>query len=336
MNRTTGEPAMRVRRLGRAWLGSAFDYLLFLRPRQWPILTSQLAVGIFLAPACLAAWHGLAEAGIQPFTNRTLFVAWLVWVVCLNGGTLAFNSAYDQDTEDIAYLRRPPVPPPRLALYSLFLMLFGAGTAWSVSPHFALVTAACVVLSILYSHPSARWKSIPGLDLAVNMVGYGAGTTLAGLCAGNAAFSATLGRWPVLDESGWYLVSGFGLLFGSFYPLTQIYQIDEDRKRDDRTLSSSLGPQRSLILALVLGMAAAVCFLGAAAHWSRSTDLTIYLPLTFTLAVWLGHIVRWLIRASSMHSRDHEQGMYVALVLWAAVDLAVLLSRYLTPATSEF
>ena len=37
-----------------------------------------------------------------------------LWVVCLNGGTLALNSAFDRDEGDIAYLRRPP-PPPRVS-----------------------------------------------------------------------------------------------------------------------------------------------------------------------------------------------------------------------------
>ena len=38
-----------------------------------------------------------------------------LWVVCLNGGTLALNSAFDRDEGDIAYLRRPPPPPRYLA-----------------------------------------------------------------------------------------------------------------------------------------------------------------------------------------------------------------------------
>lgn len=36
--------------------------------------------------------------------------------------------------------------------------------------------------------------------------------------------------------AGWFLIVGFGLLFGSFYPLTQIYQLDSDQERGDLTL----------------------------------------------------------------------------------------------------
>ncbi len=350
MNRTTDEPVMRSRNLGRLWLGPSFDYLLFLRPRQWPILSFQLAVGVLMAPASAAYLLGQDGGAMGPTSFRTLFVAWLVWVVCLNGGTLAFNSAFDRDTGDIAYLRRPPSPPPRLALYALFMMLFGAGAAWGVSPIFALVTGACVVLSILYSHSRTRWKSLPGLDLAVNMVGYGAGTTIAGLSAGAAAFGATavvkstavaegLTRsvtegltgglstefTPGLTPGGWYLVVAFGLLFGSFYPLTQIYQLDDDCKRGDRTLTSTLGTRPSLTLAILLGMLATTCFLMAATSWPGARHI---LPLVLALTAWLVHLVIWLVRVPRMTPRDHEHGMYRALLLWALVDVAVLLSRY--------
>ena len=33
----------RARRWGSRLLGPAFDYLLFLRPRQWPILTAPVS-----------------------------------------------------------------------------------------------------------------------------------------------------------------------------------------------------------------------------------------------------------------------------------------------------
>ncbi len=325
---------MRVRTLGRAWLGPAFDYLLFLRPRQWPILSGQLAVGILTAPACVAFLSGMENVDVSTNTLRSLFVAWLAWVVCLNGGTLAFNSAYDRDTTDIAYLRRPPAPPPHLALFALCLMLFGAGIAITVSPPLGFLTGGCILLSVLYSHPRTRWKSIPGLDLGVNLLGYGAGTTLAGLLSGGAAFPVPAGGLPLVDRAGWLLVSGFGFLFGSFYPLTQIYQLLADQARGDRTLASALGTRRSLLLALVLGFAAAGCLLPVAAEWSgASGDEGVggklpLLGLALVVVAWLVHIIIWLGRASQWNARDSERGMYRALALWALVDMVIVWNRY--------
>lgn len=312
----------RARRIGRRLLGPAFDYLLFLRPRQWPILTAQLAVGLLADPTLGGA---LVARGALPGTTAlarpdALPWAWLAWVLCLNGGTLAYNSAHDRDVDDIAYLRAPPPPPPRLAAFALLLMAAGLVPALLVSPRFAAVTAACALLSVAYSHPATRWKGVPGLDLAVNAVGYGAGTTLAGLLAGQAA-AGRPDAWP--DGAGWLLAGGFALLFGSFYPMTQLYQIAPDRARGDRTLATALGATRSLDLAMLLGAGAAALLI---AH--PVPRALPQLVLGLTLAAWCVAAAAWRRRARQLTARQHEARMYAALTLWALVDAAVLCGLY--------
>lgn len=308
----------RARRLGRRLLGPSFDYLLFLRPRQWPILTAQLAVGLLAVPtldeAFVMRW---TQPGMPaPARPDALLWAWLAWVLCLNGGTLAYNSAHDRDVDDIAYLRAPPPPPPRLAAFALLLMAAGLVPALLVSPRFAAVAAACVLLSVAYSHPATRWKGVPGLDLAVNAVGYGAGTTLAGLLAGRAA-AGLPDAWP--QGGGWLLSGGFALLFGSFYPMTQLYQIAPDRARGDRTLATALGATRALDLALLLAAGAAALLL--ALPGPRAAP---QLVLGAALAAWFLAAAAWRRLARRLTPRQHEARMYTALVLWALIDAAVL------------
>ena len=91
-----------ARSAGYALLGKRFDYILHLRPAEWPVVAAHTAVGYLLAvglSGVLAGEHlGSALLGL------------VLWVVFLNGGTLALNSAFDRDEGDIAYLRRPPAP----------------------------------------------------------------------------------------------------------------------------------------------------------------------------------------------------------------------------------
>ena len=287
--------------------------LVFSRPRQWPILTAQLAVGVLLAQP-----HSPAPAALAaPGAGAVVAGAWLAWVVLLNGGTLAYNSAWDRDTDAVAFLRQPPQPPPRLAAWSLVVMGGGAVVGWVVvGPVFGGLIAGCVALSVLYSHPATRWKSRPGLDLVVNMAGYGAGTTWAGLLAGHAATGAA----PGAGEP--WLVAGFALLFGSLYPTTQIYQIREDRSRGDTTLTTALGLRRALGLALVLGGAGTACLL-AAAGGGTGRALTAGAGLA-----WLLHLAVWLMRAERWNDAHHERGMYRALLLWGVVDAAVVAAHF--------
>jgi 4-hydroxybenzoate polyprenyltransferase len=286
------------------------------RPRQWPILSAQFAVGIALSlPPGPALPIALGTIDWLP-----LAAGWLAWVVMLNGGTLAYNSAWDRDKEAVAYLRRPPAPPAWLARASLLFMTAGAALgAWLVGPGFGLVTALCVALSAAYSHPRPRWKGRPGLDLLTNMLGYGAGTTAAGLLTGRAALPAGI---PAAGPEAALHCLGFGLLFGSFYPLTQIYQMDADRARGDRTLSTRLGATRALGLALALGLgalAATQAALGVAGRGHHGR----WLPAG-ALFLWLVHLWLWRARAQGMDAGAHERGMYRALALWALVDVALV------------
>ncbi len=278
-----------------------------MRPAQWPILTAQLAVGVVLAagPDGPYGHHGLILAA-----------AWLSWVVLLNGGTLAFNSFYDRDTGPVAYLSHPPPPPPWLGRAAVGWMLAGAVLgAVTVSAAFGTLTGGCVALSWLYSHPAARWKSRPGLDLMVNILGYGAGTTAAGILVGLAATPLP----PAYDQPLAWITAGFGLLFGSFYPLTQIYQHGDDMRRGDRTLATALGVVRSLDLALVLGAAAGAAMLrGLACHGGGMA------PAALPLALWLGHLVWLRMTWHRRGEREWEKAMYRGLALWALIDAGLV------------
>jgi 4-hydroxybenzoate polyprenyltransferase len=285
------------------------------RPRQWPILSAQFAVGVALAlPPGSPLPVALGNLGYLP-----LAAGWLIWVVMLNGGTLAYNSAWDRDAEAVAYLRQPPPPPPWLARTSLLGMAGGATLGfWLVGPGFGLVTALCVALSVAYSHPRPRWKGRPGLDLLTNMLGYGAGTTAAGLLTGRAALPQGI---PAAGPDAGLHCLAFALLFGSFYPLTQIYQMEADRARGDRTLSTRLGAGRALTLALGLGLGALAAMQAALAVAGRGQRR--WLP-AIALFLWLVHLGWWRRQAHGMSTADHERGMYRALALWALIDIALV------------
>lgn len=62
--------------------------------------------------------------------DRLATVGLLAWVVALNGGTLALNSAFDRDDDDVAYLRQPPPVPAGLAVVAMALMLACVLATW--------------------------------------------------------------------------------------------------------------------------------------------------------------------------------------------------------------
>jgi 4-hydroxybenzoate polyprenyltransferase len=240
-----------------------------------------------------------------------------LWVVCLNGGTLAINSAYDRDEDDIAYLRQPPPPPRHLAGFASVLMLAGLVASLALPIGFRVAYLICLVLSVLYSVPPFRLKAVPGADWIINMWGFGTLTPYAGW----AATGLPLRSAPVL------ILLGFAPLFAALYPLTQIYQFEEDARRGDRTLARTLGIKRSLLVAIT-GVALGFTLFGAAgmlAGWGRS-DGWRWGALAISATAWALLLVRWLARHAVMTTGEHQQGMYRALGIWALTDVVVVLS----------
>ena len=309
--RGADEPRWRTlnvaRRIGYRLLpGDAFSYVLHFRPREWPIMVAHTSIGFIIA-------IGLRQtlAGLLLGAYVTAMVA---WVGCLNAGTLALNSAFDHDEGDIGYLDAPPPPPQRLAAVSIALMLLGQALAFLLPLGFAIAYAICFAMSVAYSVPPVRLKAVAGADWAINIVGVGVLTPFAGWAATGA---------PLRPDGMWIMI-GFGCLFGALYPLTQIYQFDEDTSRGDRTLARMLGVGPSLVASAVAATLAFLAF--GRALWLAGPTPASQLALTVAGAGWAVVLGFWLARFRGMASDDHKRGMYRALAVWALTDIAVVVA----------
>src|SRR2546425_852305 len=85
-------------------------------------------------------------------------------------------------------------------------------------------------MSLLYSVPPFRFKAVAGVDWVINMWGFGTLTPF-------ATWAAT-GR--PLDLGHALILLAFCPLFAGLYPLTQLYQVDEDRSEEHTSELQSL------------------------------------------------------------------------------------------------
>jgi 4-hydroxybenzoate polyprenyltransferase len=307
----TREPRWRTlgigRRIGYAMFpGDSFSYVLHFRPREWPIMVAHTSIGFVIAIGVRAFVHG---EHIGPY-----LIALLAWVGCLNAGTLSLNSAFDQDEGDIGYLDAPPPPPRHLALVSVTLIAIGQLIAFALPAGFVLAYAICFAMSLAYSVPPVRLKAVAGADWMINIVGVGVLTPYAGWAASGFALRPE-GRWIMI---------GFGCLFGALYPLTQIYQFDDDAIRGDRTLARMLGVRTSLwISAAAAALAFLSFFYGLFLAGPTSQSRIV---LWIAAAGWAFVLGGWLLRAGGMTRDEHKGGMYRALAAWALTDVVVIVA----------
>lgn len=283
--------------------------------RALPLL--RIPFSLYLMPVF---WFGLsALPGPLPWA-RALGVFVVIHLLAYPASN-GYNSFYDKDEGSIGGLKAPPkVTPELLRLVYLFDALAVLGAALLSLP-FAGLMAGYLLVSKAYSYEGIRLKKYPLLSTAVVVVFQGAFTflmTQVGVGAGPA----------VLFEKTNLLLALVSTLFlcGS-YPLTQVYQHEEDARRGDRTLSLRLGVRGTFVFAAVGLLAGAAAL--ALAYWLRQEPRAI---LIFGLAtgpvVWL--FGRWAWRVwHDPAAADFEHTMRMnqvsSLCLSAAFILILLL-----------
>jgi 4-hydroxybenzoate polyprenyltransferase len=159
-----------------------------------------------------------------------------VFHVLFYGGSVAFNSYYDQDEGPIGGLWNPPRPTLSLLLFSLAIQVIGMVLVAAFINRALLVVALLMfVLSVAYSHPAIRLKARPWLGLLTVSLGQGIGGAISGWLCGQ-------GDWTTLGSTRALLgLAVSTLITTGFYPLTQIYQRAEDARRGDVTFAVRMG-----------------------------------------------------------------------------------------------
>jgi 1,4-dihydroxy-2-naphthoate octaprenyltransferase len=230
---------------------AAWNFLVHLR----------LPFQLVLAPFML--WG--AALARTPISARFV-VAFLVLHVCLYGGTTAYNSHYDRDEGPVGGLANPPPVGPWLLPGSLVLQALGLVVAAWIGLAFFLVCVAFAILGALYSHPWSRWKGDPWKSWLTVMFGQGALGTTAGVVLREPL------RWT--PEIGWGVVAA-AITVGAIYPLTQLFQMEEDHARGDRTIAIALGRVGTRWAAAALSAIGAVLMALSAHAGGHMTDAAV-------------------------------------------------------------
>lgn len=234
---------------------------------------------LLLAPVFLWGWL-LAGGGL----SAPIVLAFIALHVFLYAGATAFNSYYDRDEGPVGGLERPPPVSAALLPVALGMKLVGAVLAALVNPTFLVVYLAFAALSLAYSHPRVRLKAHTWGSVLT--VGFGQGVL------------AFLGAWAAVRGG---IGSAFGLdgvlgaaaatlLILASYPLTQLYQVDEDHARGDRTMAVAWGARRSFVFAEVCVVLGGVLMLAALGRQFGVLDVLL---VGFGLALELAAIVRF-------------------------------------------
>jgi 1,4-dihydroxy-2-naphthoate octaprenyltransferase len=121
-------------------------------------------------------------------------------------------------------------------------------------------------------------------------------------------------------EGVMFLLASLFLL--GIYPITQIYQHEEDRKHGDRTLSMLLGKKGTLLFALLTLGGASLLLLLLYVDAGRWTAFWIFLFATLLAGAWLS---RWLYKVVRDPSKaDFRHTMWTNAILSLGLSFAFI------------
>lgn len=173
-------------------------------------------------------------------TSRDWFniiITFLVWHIFVYPASNAYNSYFDKDEGSIGGVKNPPKVSKELYNIALLFDLIGILLSLLVSFWFALGILLYGLVSKAYSHPLFRLKKFPIISWLTIGIFQGFFTFIITIQAINQlSFQDAF-----LDESIVLAALLSSLMLLGSYPMTQIYQHEEDAKRGDLTLSRLLG-----------------------------------------------------------------------------------------------
>lgn len=242
---TLGELLLYLWRLSRpeTWMVSVLPAYI-----GWVLATRELVPGL---PLWTDFWQTAAAEGATFASFRDTFATWLAgaWPLLLALvvmgpliwlPTLLWNDVHDLpgDRANPRKARSPLVQGLVTQAWAARAATLGAAVclavALAVGPAFAAIVAANLLLAWAYSSPPLRWKTRPGADVAVNAVGIGFLSGLAGW-----AIAAPLTDFPYLFVPQALLVAI------AVYVPTTLVDHDADREAGYLTLATHMGVEKA-------------------------------------------------------------------------------------------
>ena len=172
-------------------------------------------------------WDGALDL-TRPLALAGVLAAWIL----LSAGTLWLNAVLDGEEGGALFAREGVGRPPHLAAWAYGALGLAAAIATLADRRAGLACAACAILSVLYSSPRTRWKAHPVLGPAVNALGYGLLTPVAGWAVVQTPLTAR-----AAGAFGFAAIFVVGATFAA-----QASQREDDARRGYRTLVVTHGP----------------------------------------------------------------------------------------------
>jgi 1,4-dihydroxy-2-naphthoate polyprenyltransferase len=265
----------------------------------------------FLLPVFL---FGLSQASTINLQNTVMIFIILHFLVY--PASNAYNSYMDNDKGSIGGLKNPPPVTKDLYHASIYLDSIAISSGFLISWELGFLLCVYIAISKSYSWRKIRLKKFPFLSWFIVLLFQGGFTfMITGMCAEN---NFTWEWWSIKKMHSFTAIS---LMVGGLYPITQIYQHQEDVKRGDRTISSKLGYDGTFLFSLLIFL------LSFALLWTCINNPKKYFVFTLFMFPVVTFFLNWFSKTlkNPAHA-NFENTMKFLFISSSAMNLFFLLT----------
>jgi 1,4-dihydroxy-2-naphthoate octaprenyltransferase len=237
-------------------------------------------------------------------------IGWVLFILhfLLYPASNGYNSYFDKDEKSIGGLKNPPPVSKGLYFLSLIFDILAIVLGYlKINLAFAVMLLLYGLVSKAYSHPAIRLKKYAITGWIITGLFQGFFTFVMCYVGVNdlppeAALTPSVVVPAVLTS----------IMLWANYPMTQVYQHEEDAKRGDKTFSLMLGVKGTFYFAAIFFAAATAGFV-----WYLSTffQLTYALIFLAALSPVLLYFFYWFNQVRRDESKaDYQNTMWLNLI----------------------
>ena len=263
-------------------------------------------------------WFGLSQVVLIKWQYALLVFFILHFLVYPSSN--GYNSYMDRDTGSIGGLKNPLPPTKQLFLVSVVMDVTAILLSLLITPAFAVGILLYILASRAYSFRKIRLKKYPIIGYLIVIVFQGAVTFFLVYHGSDTEHTLQVPILPMIAAS---------LLIGGFYPLTQIYQHQDDLKDGVQTISIKLGYRGTFIFT---GIVYVLAFMALALLFFLNLEPDSFLILQFFMLPVLIYYFIWFRKVwKDQKAANFKNTMQMTLLASVCSNIAfiVLLIRHL-------
>ena len=210
-------------------------------------------------------WFALSQ--VAHINRADAILIFIILHLLIYPASNGYNSYMDRDTSPIGGLKNPMEPTRQLFIVTIIFDTLAISLSFFISPIFALGIFFYILASRAYSSRKIRLKKYPVTGYLTVIIFQGAVTFF-------LVYHGSDGNQTLHIPVSAMIASG--LLVGGFYPLTQIYQHEADRKDGVKTISYLLGYKGTFIFT---GIVYAFAFITMGYYFHLNSQLMSFIVL---------------------------------------------------------